>query len=1069
VKRLIDWFVHNGVAANLLMMGMVVGGLVAAPQIPHKIFPDVEFGIVTVDVPYLGAAPEEVEQGVCVPIEEAIESVVGVETIRTTAAEGNCRIRVDLFRDADADVATADIRNRVDGIRNLPEQAERPVVAKYESRRPVVDVALSGDVDERVLKTLGRRLRDEIAALEGVTQADLFYDRPYEISIEVPEESLRRHGLSFDQLVRAVRRSSLDLPGGSIKAAGGEILLRGKGRAYRGREFEGIVVLSRADGTRVTLGEIGRVVDGFEEIDLSARFDGKPAVMVRALRVGHEDVIEISDVIRAYVEKARARMPEGVDLTIWQDGSQILRGRLETLYRNGRNGLLLVFAVLALFLRFRLAIWVSLGVPIALLGALMTVPLFGVSIDQASLFAFILVLGILVDDAIVVGENIYTHEGRLGERVRASIEGTREVAVPVVFGVFTTVAAFSPLLFLPGYMGQVLFFIGTTVIACLLYSLVESQLVLPSHLSHGRSKLGAAQAPPSRNPVRRRWDGFQDRFALGLQRFVEERYRPFLRQVMHWRYLSVSTGIGLLMLTGGILGSGRIPFTFFPPVEADYVAGQLVMTQGVPISTTLEGVARLETAAEQLVRELDPDLAAPGRGLVRHRLVSLGRHAFRARNRGSGVSGGHVGEVVLELVPAEDRALSTGEIAQRWRELTGEIPGAKDLTFAMDIFSVGSPIDLQLRGPSEVPLTEVAAALKQKLATYPGLIDIADTFVLGKREIQLEILPEAEPLGLSMEDLARQVRQAFYGEEAQRIQRGRDDVRVMVRYPEAQRRSLADLENMRIRSADGAEVPFSGVARARFERGYADIQRTNRQRVVNVVANVDRSRITSNEVLADLRETFFPELFERYPGLSIVSEGEQEDQQKAFAGLLRGYPVALLAIFALLAIPLRSYLQPLIIMSVIPFGAVGAVAGHLLLGRTFSFPSVIGFVALSGVVVNASLMLVVTVNRHRAEGRSVREAVELAGAGRFRPIVLTAVTTFAGLTPLMLEGSLQAQSLIPMAVSLAFGVVFATAITLILVPCGYVILEDLMRRGRRPRGAGPRPVARTVGTRHEAA
>jgi multidrug efflux pump subunit AcrB len=758
-----------------------------------------------------------------------------------------------------------------------------------------------------------------------------------------------------------------------------------------------------------------------------------------------------------------------VDLSIWQDSSESLRGRLDTLYRNGRNGLILVFAVLALFLRFRLALWVSVGVPIALLGALMTVPFFGVSIDQVSLFAFILVLGILVDDAIVVGENVYTHERRLGDRVRAAVEGTQEVAVPVVFGVLTTVAAFSPLLFIPGRMGRIFSFMGITVISCLAYSLVESQLVLPSHLSHGHSQLGATPAAGSPAPrgVRGRWEAFQDRFARGLQTFVDERYRPFLRRALHWRYTTLAVGVALLLMSVGLLASGRVGFGFFPPVEADYAAAQLVMPQGTPASVTQRGLEQLRASARELARELDPEYAPPGGSLVLHELVSVGRTAFRAQNRFARGGTGNVGEVVLELVPAEERDISTRQIAQRWRELTGPIPGAQELTLATDIFSVGTAIDVQLRGPADLSLPEAAEAVKQILATYPGVIDISDSFEAGKREIQLDILPQAEPLGVSMDDLASQVRQAFYGEEAQRIQRGRDDVRVMVRYPEAQRRSLADLERMRIRTADGTEVPFATVARAREGRGYADIRRTDRERVVNVTADVDRSRTTANQVFADFRANRMPELLERFPGLQVEFEGEQEDQSRAFGGLLQGYPVALLAIYALLAIPLASYLQPLLIMSVIPFGVVGAVAGHLLLGRPLSFPSVIGIVALSGVVVNASLVLVDTVNRHRASGCTLREAVELAAAGRFRPIVLTAVTTFVGLTPLMMETSLQAQILIPMAVSLAFGVLFATGITLLLVPCSYLVLDDLTAgRGRRTR---PRPVSASRGAREEAA
>jgi multidrug efflux pump subunit AcrB len=860
-------------------------------------------------------------------------------------------------------------------------------------------------------------------------------------------------------VVRAVRRSSLDLPGGSIKAAGGEILLRSVGRAYRGHEFEEIVVLTRADGTRVALGEIARVVDGFEDTELTAHFDGRPALMIRVFRIGEEDALEISDVVKAYLAGAAASLPEGVDLTVWQDSSDQLRGRLDTLFRNGRSGLLLVFAVLALFLRFRLAIWTSLGVPIAILGALLAMPLLGVSIDQVSLFAFILVLGILVDDAIVVSENVYTHERRLGDRVRAAIEGTHEVSVPVIFGVLTTVAAFGPLLAIPGRIGQIFWFMGVTVIACLLYSLVESQLVLPSHLSHGRSKLAAQPKELPRTGITRRWERFQDRFARGLQDFIERRYRPALRRVLEWRYLAVAVGLALLMLAVGVAGSGRLRFSFFPPVEADYVAAQVTLPQGTPVAVTQAATRRLEAAAALLARELDAE-GTPGAGsFAQHRLVSIGRQAFRTFNSLGGASGGHVGEVVLELVPSEQRRISTGEIARRWEALVGEIPEALELAFATDLFSAGRPIDLQLSGADNEELVAAARAAKTLLAGYPGVAEIADSFRVGKRELQLEILPEAQPLGLSMEDLARQVRQAFYGEEAQRIQRGRDDVRVMVRYPEAHRRSLADLDNMRIRTADGVEVPFSSAARARYTRGYADIRRTNRERVVNVTADVDRSRTTANAVLADFETNALPGILAEHPGVRLSLEGEQLDQTKAFAGLLGAYPLALLVIYALLAIPLGSYFQPLIIMSVIPFGIVGAVAGHLLLGRAMCFPSVIGFVALSGVVVNASLVLVTGVNQRRATGAGVREAVEESAAARFRPIVLTAITTFAGLTPLMLERSLQAQILIPMGISLAFGVVFATAITLLLVPCGYLILDDLggpLRRRREARAARAR-------------
>jgi len=1068
MKKIIDWFVHNSVAANLLMMVFVVGGLLVAPTIPTKLFPDIDFLLVTIDVPYPGASPIEVEEGVCIPIEEAIDSVIGIERIRTTAREGHCFVLVDVAFGADGDVVATNMRNKVDNIRNFPDEVERPVVAKLDFHRSVMDIAVSGDMGEVVLKHLAERVRDEMSELDGVSKVDVLYTRDYEISIEVSEESLRRHALSFDQVVRAVRRSSVDMPGGSIKAAGGEILLRTKGQARTGQALEEIVVLSRKDGTRLTLGQVAEINDGFEEVELSAQFDGRPAVLVRAHRVGDEDAVDVSNVVRDYVKSAQGTFPEGVFVTIWRDSSIQLRNRLNMLLFSGASGLALVFVALALFLRFRLAIWVTLGVPIALLGTFIVLPFFNVSLDQVSLFAFILVLGILVDDAIVVGENVYSHEQRSGNRIRAAIEGTQEVAVPVIFGVLTTVAAFSPMIFIPGRMGQIFSFMGVTVIACLFYSLIESQLILPSHLSHGHSKVGGEAKPP-KTGVTGWWSRFQDRFAQGLQRFIAEKYRPFLRRAMVWRYSVVAVSVGLLIMTLGVVGGGYMKFSFFPAIEADYVAAQLVMPQGIEIERTREGVAWLEKTGDLLAKEIDAEFAEDGESLVRHRLVSLGHHALRPDNRGPRVDGGHLGEVVLELVPAEDRAISTSEIADRWRDMVGEIPGASELVFMSKVFSAGAPVDFQLRAPANVLLDAVAEDVKERLASYPGVFDIADSMEPGKREIQLELLASAEPLGLTVVDLARQVRQAFYGEEVQRIQRGRDDVKIMVRYPRDERSSLDDLDNLRIRTADGAEVPFWSVARAKLGRGYSDIHRIDRQRVVNVTADVNRSIITSNEVLVDFREKHLPEIMETYPGLTLSVGGEQEDQGKAFAGLARSYPMALLAIFALLAIPLRSYLQPLIIMSVIPFGIVGAVAGHLIMRQTISFSSVMGIVALSGVVVNASLVLVDTVNRQRAAGKSLRDAVELAAASRFRPIVLTAITTFVGLTPLLLGRSVQAKVLLPMATSMAFGVMFATAITLVLVPCSYIIIEDVVRSWRRPRGERPHAVESTSGSHDEAA
>ena len=1042
MNRIIAWFVDNSVAANLFMCVLVVGGLLALPAIHLEEFPSVDTKVIQVTVEYLGAAPEEVSEGVCVRIEEAIEGAEGIDTIRSTAVEGVCAVIIELVESADSSDALDEIKNRIDGIDTFPEETETPVVSRLLMKMLTLQIAVSGDADEHTLKYLGQQVRDDIAALDGVSQVSLSFVRPYEISIEVSEDTLRRHGLTLDQVAQAVRRSSLDLPGGSLKTRGGEILLRAKGQAYRGGEFEEVVVLTRPDGTNVTLGEIAEVVDGFRDDDLKAYLDGKPAVLIRVERVGDEDTLEIAAKVKAYLEQARTRMPEGIELTIWSDRAADLEARVAALVGSARNGLILVLLILALFLRFRLALWVAAGVPIAFLGALMSFPALGLSISTLSIMALILVLGIVVDDAIVVGENIYTHERQHEDQRRAAITGTQEVYVPVIFGVLTTVAAFFPLLIVPGRMGKMFAIIGATVIVCLLFSLLESQLILPAHLAHRRTRSRRA----SSNTMVRGWSSFQDGMAMRLEHFASDIYRPFLERALEWRYLTVAIGIGVLILTASLFTSGRMAFQFFPPVEGNRVSARLTMPRGTPLEMTEQAVDKLEGAAEALRAQIDSTRPEGEPSIFDHVLTGIGGKLGDESGPdrpGFVATGAYRAEVMLELIPAAERTVGSNEIVRRWRELAGIIPDSVELTFLASEFHAGEAINVQLRGRDLDELRQAAAQLRTELAGFPGVRDIADSFRAGKQEVKLEILPTAKHLGLTQDDLARQVRQAFYGHEVQRIQRGRDDVRVMVRYPRSERASLGDLEDMRIRTADGTEVPFASVARVELGRGYATIQRTDREQVVNVKADVDRAISTPEQVMEALQRVGLPRVLSAHPGVSFNLEGEQEERTKAMGGLVRGFGLALLVIYALLAVPLRSYVQPLIIMSVIPFGAVGAIVGHLIMGMNLVFFSILGIVALSGVVVNASLVLVHYVNRKRSEGLPIHEAAAVAGLARFRPIVLTSVTTFMGLVPLMFLGGTAAFFMIPMAISLAFGVLFATVITLILVPCGYLILEDL--------------------------
>ncbi|MEM9174287.1 MAG: efflux RND transporter permease subunit [Myxococcota bacterium] len=1057
MTRAIAWFARNHVAANLLMALMIIGGLASLPAIQQRAFPEIHVDVISIGVEYLGAAPEEVEQGVCIRIEEEIYGIDGIDEITSSAAEGACGVSAELMTGYPIDRALSEIKNAVDSITTFPEETEKPIVSHVEVRNTALSIAVSADASERSLKVYGERIRDSIASLPDVTQVELKNVRDYEISIEVAEETLRRHDLTFDEVVAAVRRGSLDRPGGSIKTSGGEILLRTKGQAYVGDEFEAIVLRTEADGTRLLLSDVATVVDGFDTDDLYATFDGNPAITIKAYRVGDQKVIRVVDTIREHLSALTAFVPEGLTMTVWEDESLTLKDRLNILIKNGLSGFVLVFVVLALFLRLKLAIWVSIGVPLSILGALFVFPYADVSIDVISLFAFIMVLGLLVDDAVVVGENVHRHQEAAEDPLEASIKGTQEVSIPVIFGVLTTIAAFGPMIFAPGTMGQIFGVIGLSASLCLVFSVIESQLVLPAHLGH--MKPSATREALDPDSVQARWKAFQARMAGSLSRLAQERYRPVLDRALAHRYSVIAGGIGFLLIAlttvGTGIGGAKMNFSFFPPIESDYVTATLTMPQGTPIDATEHAATIVLDAARRTKAELADD-GFDADQLIQHVFFSVGQQP-NAGDDGpgdpSGATGSHLAEIRIAIQSGDDRPISAAEIKERWRRNTPAIPDIVELNFNAAFFDAGDPIDIQLRSNDVDQLVEAAGRLKSELERKNGVFEISDSFRAGKQELKLDILPAAQTLGLTLDDLSKQVRQAFYGEEAQRIQRGRDDIRVMVRYPERDRRSLADLDDLRIRTPDGGEVPFYAVAKADLGRGFATIKRADRNRVIHVTADVDVKEVAAGDVIAELEREFLPGLLGDYPGMSYSLEGEQSEQAESVGGLFRNYAIALFVIYALLAIPLRSYVQPLIIMAVIPFGLVGAIIGHwfmyfareLFTDQTFNFSmmSIFGFVALTGVVVNSSLVLVHYINERRAEGVSLEEAVRTAGVARFRPIVLTSMTTFVGLAPILREGSVGAQFLIPMATSLGFGVLFGSTISLFLVPSAYVVVEDV--------------------------
>jgi len=1024
------------------MFLIIISGLLTIFTIKMEVFPECSVGTIRIMVPYRGATPSDVEEGVCVRLEEAIAAVDGIKRITSSAAEGAGVTLVEVEEYADVTEVLDDVKAEIDRIITFPEETEKPVITELKTRHPVITVVVYGSVSEKTLKKLADQIRDELTAKDNISQVSVAGVRSYEISIEVSEETLRRYGLSFTQVAKAVKESSLDIPAGSVKTGGGEILVRSKGQKYYGPQFEEIVVLTRNDGTKIRLGDIAEVKDEFEDTDLYSKFDGKRAALIKVSRMGEQHALDVARTVKKYVRDKKESLPAGVSLALWEDDSLILKSRMNLLKKNGYIGLVLVFLCLTLFLNLRLAFWTTMGIPISFLGAFWLMPVFGVSINMISLFAFIMSLGLVVDDAIVVGENIFEYRRRGMERMAAAITGVKEMAVPVVLAVLTTMFAFMPLAYTMGVMGKILRVLPIVVISVLAVSLVEALLILPAHLSSKKSL--------KKNRVVRFTDRINSFTEEKLINFVNGPFARFVVKAVKWRYVTLAVGFLIFLLTIGFIAGGYIKFTFFDAVEADNMVATLTMPQGTPVEQTRAVIERIEKAAFDTIGEFDT-----GRddepSLMKHISTTIGAQPALGRGgpeqiESAAAAQGHLAEVNVELLSGEERDVSSVKLKNRWRELVGEVAGVSSLTFVSEIFSPGEDINVELSHESFDTLLVVSERLKKIVREYSGVSDITDSFEAGKSEIKLSLKEAGRTLGLTLGDLARQVRQGFYGEEAQRIQRGRDDIRVMVRYPKEERRSLADVENMRIRLADGTEIPFNAVADVKYGRGYATIRRVDRRRVVNVSADVDENIANTDQINSELYGRVLPELAREYPGLRFRFAGQARERSESLESLRVNFPLALLAIYGLLAVQFRSYAQPLIVMSAIPFGIVGATFGHLMMGYNLSILSLFGIVALCGVVVNDSLIMIDLINRERKSGVKLGQVIRDCAVRRFRPIMLTTLTTFFGLVPMMLERSLQARFLIPMAISLAFGVMFATMITLFLVPSLYMILEDVKSR-----------------------
>ncbi len=1048
---------RNHVAANLLMVFVMVVGVLGIIRMKKETFPEFDLDIIQIQVPYLGASPEDVEDGVVRRIEERLNGLEGVRKISATAAEGMAMVSVELALGADGEQVLDDIKNEIDRIDTFPAETETPIVKQIARRNRVIDIVVFGDVSERALKVAAERVRDDLRASPQVSQVEMVGVRVDELSIEVSERSLSRYGLTLTQIAETVRRTSLDLPGGSVKGQDGEVLLRTKGLLYDGRDYESIVISTDPDGTQLRLGQIATIVDGFQDSDLISRFEGRPAAVIGAYRTGNESALEISDFVKQYVAEQRSMMPAGIEIDHVRDDARLLRSRLDLLIRNAELGLLLVFIVLSLFLDLRLAFWVMMGIPISFLGSFLLIEPFDVSINMLSLFAFIVALGIVVDDAIVVGENIFAHRERGKPFLQAAIDGTLEVGKPVVFTILTSIAAFMPLAFVGGVMGKFMFVVPIIVVSVLVLSLVEALYILPAHLSSQPGTISRLLGAVFSLPLA--WHGRMSAAVnRGMRHVIEHWYTPIVRWAVGNSPTTMAIGIAMMLATFGWVAGGHIKFVFMPKIDSDWVTIGIEMPQGTTVDQTRQIVSHIEQAAMQVRESFDHTEGADETSVSIYRNIFslIGDQPMAARSNfaatGGSIGQAHLAEIVIELQPSEERNISSSQIASRIRAAAGDLSGPESVTYTASLFSVGNAIEIQLASADFDQLLVAVERLKEEITGYPGTNEIQDSFKEGKLEMRLDLRPQARVLGLTMADLAGQVRSGFYGAQALRIQRGSDDARVMVRYPAQERRTLADIESMRIRTPGGDEIPFGYVADVSLGYGHASIQRSDGQRIVTVTADVDDALGNADEINTDLNKRFLPGLIQDYPGLRFSYEGEQREQADSFASLGQGFLVAMLAIYALLAIPFKSYSQPLVVMSAIPFGMIGAVWGHVVMGLDLAMLSMFGVVALSGVVVNDSLILLSFCNDLRQKGGlSGDEAIIEAGRQRFRPIVLTSATTFFALLPMILEKSVQAQFLIPMAVSLGFGILFATIIILIGVPAMMKSLDEVLSWAQRRR------------------
>lgn len=1025
---MIAWFTRNSVASNLLMIALIVAGLFSLFRfIPLEVFPSFSRDIISINMELRGATPQNIEQSISIKVEEAIADLEGIKKITSHSTEGGATINVEVDTSANTRDLLTDIKSRVDSINTFPTDAEKAIIQIEMMRHSVIMVTLASEYSEKQTLEYAQNLRDKLLQIHGISQVELTGIRDFEISIEVSQDKLLQHNLTLTEISQAVRSSSIDLSSGNLKTLRGDIFVSLKGQAYNKNDFSSIFIKRKIDGSYITLGDIATIRDGFEETPIRSRFNNKNAVFINVNRVGSESAIDVADKVKSFIEKQQVTLPRGYELSYWDDNSEIVKSRLETLGSSALLGSLLIIILLTLFLQPTIAFWVFIGIPVSFAGAFLVMPVFDVSLNVLSLFGFILVLGIVVDDAIVTGENIYSHLKKSESGEIAAINGTREISTPVTFGVLTTIAAFLPLAFIQGDRSIIFTQLPYVIVPILIFSLIESKFILPSHLKHIKLR---------REKERNNWfERFQHRFADSFENLVLKYYQPILNLAINNKLTTLTLFIATLVIVITLIIGGWTKFIVFPRIPADTVSVTLTMPTGTPFEITNKHIIAITKKAE-LLRDKYID-ETTGESIVLNIMTTTGGRGGNS----------NLGQVMFEITPAEKREIkvTSTQLANEWRKLIGDITGSQSLSFRAELGGGGSPIDIQLSGSNLSTLKEIAIQVKGHLETYDTVFDITDSLSDGKDELNIELTIEGKLLGLTKQNVALQVRNALYGAQIQRIQRGRDDVRVMIRLSKSERTSVSNLEKIIITTINGTKISLGNIATLVPSKGPSIITRIDRFRTVNILADIEKEN-TNMLILQKEFVEYLDTLMLQYPNIDYTLEGEAREQSETFSSLVLAFIFVIFVIYALLAIPFKSYLQPIIVMGIIPFGVIGAVVGHWIMGMPLTILSIMGIFALIGVVVNDSLVLVDYINKQYAKSNDLLSSVLSAGSARFRPVILTSLTTFFGLLPLLFEKSIQAQFLIPMATSLAFGVLFSTFTTLVLVPVIYILIEKIRFR-----------------------